>query len=54
VNGSLYSSDVTINYTETSKFAAGINVKTYYEASGKIYNLSTRVSVTFYIEGTTD
>lgn len=54
VNGSTYDSDITINYTETSKFAAGINVKTYYEASGKIYNLSNRVSVTFYIEGTTD
>jgi hypothetical protein len=45
---------VEINYTETTTFVAGINVKTYYESSGNIYDLSNRLSVTFYIEGTTD
>lgn len=54
VNGEPKTENVTVNYTETTTFVAGINVKTYYEASGKIYNLSNKVSVTFYIEGTTD
>lgn len=54
VNGSFYTSDVTVNYTETSTFAAGINVKTYYEASGNTYNLSSKVDIIFSIEGTTD
>ena len=54
VNGAVNDSDVSVNYTETSTFVAGINVKTYYEVSGKYYNLSNRVSVVFSIEGTTD
>jgi hypothetical protein len=49
-----YDDKVEINYTETSTFVAGINVKTYYESAGNIYNLSSKVSVIFYIEGTTD
>lgn len=54
VNGTVNNADVSVNYTETSTFVAGINVKTYYEVSGKYYNLSNRVSVVFSIEGTTD
>lgn len=54
VNGTSYDNNVEINYTNTSTFVAGINVKTYYESSGNIYNLSNKVSVVFYIEGTTD
>ena len=54
VNGVTKDSNVEINYTETTTFVAGINVKTYYESSGNIYDLSNRLSVTFYIEGTTD
>ena len=54
VNGKLTSGDVAVNYTETTTFAAGINVKTYYEASGKFYDLSSKVNLTFYLEGTTD
>jgi hypothetical protein len=54
VNGDTYDSDVEINYTQSATFVAGINVKTYYESSGNIYNLSNKVSVTFYIDGTTD
>ena len=54
VNGTSYDKDVEINYTNTSTFVAGINVETYYESSGNIYNLSNKVSVIFYIEGTTD
>jgi hypothetical protein len=54
VNGKITSGDVAVNYTETTTFAAGINVKTYYEASGKFYDLSSKVNLTFYLEGTTD
>ena len=54
VNGSPKDGNVEVNYTESTTFAAGINVKTFYESSGKFYDLSNRVSVTFYIEGTTD
>lgn len=54
INGVSYTNNIEINYTETSTFIAGINVKTYYESSGNIYNLSNKVSVIFYIEGTTD
>ena len=54
VSGNVNEGNVELNYTSTSTFEAGINVKTYYESSGQIYNLSNKVSVTFYIEGTTD
>lgn len=54
VNGTTYTSDIEVNYTSSSTFVAGINVKTYYESSGNIYDLSNKVSVVFYIEGTTD
>lgn len=54
VNGDTYDNNVEINYTSTSTFVAGINVKTYYESSGNFYNLSNKVKITFYIEGTTD
>ena len=54
VNGSPKESNVEVNYTESTTFEAGINVKTFYESSGKFYDLSNRVTVTFYIEGTTD
>ena len=54
VNGTTYTDSVEINYTSTSTFAAGINVKTYYESSGDIYDISKKVSITFYIDGTTD
>jgi hypothetical protein len=53
VNNSPHNSNIEVNYTETSKFTAGINVKTFYEASGNFYDLSSSVSVTFYIENTT-
>ena len=54
VSGNVNEGNVELNYTSTSTFEAGINVKTFYESSGQIYNLSNKVSVTFYIEGTTD
>lgn len=54
VNGSAKENDVEVNYTESTIFKAGINVKTYYESTGKYYDLSSKVSVTFFIEGTTD
>lgn len=54
VNGSVKDSDIEVNYTETTVFKAGINVKTFYESTGKFYDLSSKVKVTFYIEGTTD
>jgi hypothetical protein len=54
VNGNSYDNKVEINYTESSTFVAGINVKTFYESSGNIYNLSSKVSIIFSIEGTTD
>lgn len=54
VNGDTYANNVEINYTSTSTFVAGINVKTYYESSGNFYNLSNKVKITFYIDGTTD
>lgn len=54
VNGDTYTNNVEINYTSTSTFVAGINVKTYYESSGNFYNLSNKVKITFYIDGTTD
>lgn len=54
VNGNVKESDVEINYTESITFKAGINVKTFYESTGKFYDLSSKVSITFYIEGTTD
>ena len=54
VNGNMYDNNVEINYTSTSTFVAGVNVKTYYESTGNIYNLSNKVSIIFYIDGTTD
>lgn len=54
VNGNTKDGNVEVNYTETTTFSAGINVKTFYESSGKIYDLSNRVSVIFYVKGTTD
>ena len=54
VNGTVRENNVEVNYTESATFIAGINVKTFYESSGKFYDLSSKVSVTFYIEGTTD
>lgn len=54
VNGTVYTDVVEVNYTSSSTFVAGINVKNYYESSGKIYDLSNKVSVIFSIEGTTD
>ena len=54
VNGTLYTNNVEVNYTSDSTFTAGINLKTYYDSSGTIYDLSKKVNVTFYIEGTTD
>lgn len=54
VNGTVREGNVEVNYTESATFIAGINVKTFYESSGKFYDLSSKVSVTFYIEGTTD
>ena len=39
--------DIEINYNDTTTFIAGINVKNYYESSGKIYDLSNKVRVTF-------
>ena len=54
VNGITYTNSVELNYTSTSTFKAGINVKTYYESSGDIYDISKKISITFYIEGTTD
>ena len=54
VNGDPYDNNVEINYTSNSTFIAGINIKTYYDSSGTIYDLSKKVSITFYIDGTTD
>ena len=54
VNGNTKESDVEVNYTESLIFRAGINVKTFYESTGNFYDLSSKVSITFYIEGTTD
>jgi hypothetical protein len=54
VNGDPKDGNVEVNYTDTTTFVAGINVNTFYEASGKFYDLSSKVSVTFFIEGTTD
>ena len=54
VNGSVKDNNIEVNYTETTKFQAGINVKTFYESTGKFYDLSSKVQITFYIDGTTD
>ena len=54
VNGNTKEDDVEVNYTESLIFKAGINVKTFYESTGTFYDLYSKVSVTFYIEGTTD
>ena len=54
VNGNIKEGDIEVNYTESLIFRAGINVKTFYESTGKFYDLSSKVSITFYIEGTTD
>ena len=54
VNGVPNEGNIELNYKSSDTFEAGINVKTYYESAGKIYNLSNKVSVTFYIDGTTD
>ena len=54
VNGTVYTNNIEVNYTESMKFLAGINVKTFYESTGKIYNLSSKVDVIFYIDGTTE
>ena len=54
VNGNTKTDDVEVNYTESTVFKAGINVKTFYESTGSFYDLSSKVSVTFYIDGTTD
>ena len=54
VNGNTKEGDVEVNYTESLIFRAGINVKTFYESTGNFYDLSSKVSITFYIEGTTD
>ena len=54
VNGTVNDTDIAVNYTESTTFVAGINVKTYYESTGSEYNLSNKVSVVFSIEGTTD
>lgn len=54
VNGTLYTDSVEVNYTSDSTFTAGINLKTFYDSSGTIYDLSKKVNVTFYIDGTTD
>ena len=54
VNGVSKENDVEVNYTETTKFKAGINVKTFYESTGNFYDLASKVSVKFFIEGTTE
>ena len=54
VNKKVHNSHVEVNYTETSKFEAGINVKTYYQVANNFYDLQNKVSVIFSIEGTTD
>lgn len=54
INGEVNTGVVSINYTENLKFIAAINVKTFYEAAGKQYNLSNKVNLIFSIEGTTD
>ena len=54
VNGTVYTNNVEVNYTDSMKFLAGVNVKTFYESTGKIYNLSSKVDVVFYIDGTTE
>ena len=54
VNGSSYDNNVEINYTSSSTFVAGINIKNYYTSSGNDYDLPNKIKVVFYIEGTTD
>ena len=54
INGSVQTADVEVNYTNDIVFEAGINLKTFYESSGNKYNLSKPVSITFYLDGTTD
>ena len=54
VNGNAKESNVEVNYTTETEFKAGFNIKTFYESTGKFYDLSSKVSITFYIEGTTD
>ena len=54
VNGVSKENDVEVNYTETTTFKAGINVKTFYESTGNFYDLASKVSVKFFIEGTTE
>lgn len=55
INGSTKTDEnIEVNYTDTMKVVAGINVKTYYESSGNNYNLSKKVNLVFYIEGTTN
>ena len=54
VNNQIKENDVEVNYTESTIFKAGINIKTFYESTGNFYDLSSKVSITFYIEGTTD
>lgn len=54
VNGVSKENDVEVNYTETTTFKAGINIKTFYESTGNFYDLASKVSVKFFIEGTTE
>lgn len=54
IDNVVHTGNVEVNYTESAKFKAGINVKTYYESSGNIYNLSNKVNIVFSIEGTID
>ena len=54
VNESVKESNVEVNYSAETKFKVGFNIKTFYESTGNFYDLSSKVSITFYIEGTTD
>ena len=54
INGVPYTNSAEVNYTESSIFRVGFNLKTYYETLGNFYNLLNKVDITFSIVGTTD
>ena len=54
IDNVVHTGNVEVNYTESAKFKAGINVKTYYESAGNIYSLSNKVNIVFSIEDSID
>lgn len=54
VNGTTHEGAIELNYNESTTFVAGVNIKTYYETIGNKYNISNKLDVIFYIDGTTE